>query len=167
MFLRRKILVDMDVERHTVRHSETILTRYDKDIYRTLMKDRWNVWKEEPVKNAGELCYLLRKVCNQDESRSTALLELLEKHPKTIIFYNFDYERDIIRNLGYQDGTIVAEWNGHIHQTVPTSNRWVYLVQYTSGCEGWNCITTDTIICLLYTSPSPRDRTRSRMPSSA
>ena len=24
-----------------------------------------------------------------------------------------------------------------------------------------------TVICLLYTSPSPRDRTRSRMPSSA
>eukprot|EP00657_Telonema_sp_P-1_P000300 TRINITY_DN10559_c0_g1_i1.p1 TRINITY_DN10559_c0_g1~~TRINITY_DN10559_c0_g1_i1.p1 ORF type:complete len:118 (+),score=41.34 TRINITY_DN10559_c0_g1_i1:115-468(+) len=25
----------------------------------------------------------------------------------------------------------------------------------------------DTMVCLLYTSPSPRDRTRSRMPSSA
>jgi len=25
----------------------------------------------------------------------------------------------------------------------------------------------DTFVCLLYTSPSPRDRTRSRMPSSA
>ena len=26
---------------------------------------------------------------------------------------------------------------------------------------------SDTMCCLLYTSPSPRDRTRSRMPSSA
>ena len=32
----------------------------------------------------------------------------------------------------------------------------------TSCISGWTCYT-----CLLYTSPSPRDRTRSRMPSSA
>ena len=35
----------------------------------------------------------------------------------------------------------------------------VILVRLTSNAYGWDC--------LLYTSPSPRDRTRSRMPSSA
>ena len=90
--------------------------------------------------------YALRKIVNTHDSRSTKLLELFETHKKIIVFYNFDYELDVLKSLYYGEGVIVAEWNGHKHEPTPTGNKWVYLVQYTAGAEGWNCITTDTII---------------------
>ena len=74
------------------------------------------------------------------------LLEIVEDHPKAIIFYNFDYELEILRNLYYGEDVEIAEWNGHKHQPIPRGDKWIYLVQYTAGAEGWNCITTDTII---------------------
>lgn len=144
--LRNKILVDMDFERQTESHHNDIFVEYDRGLYRRVMKDRWDVYKEEPLQNAGALCYTLRKVVNSDESRQMQLLDLLEEHPKSIIFYNFDYELDILKGIYYGEDVEVAEWNGHAHQPLPESDNWVYLVQYTSGCEGWNCITTDTII---------------------
>lgn len=144
--LRDSILVDMDFRRETIPHHEDVYVRYDISAYKDLMRLRWNPWSNKPIENAGELCYALRKVVNSDESRSVAVLELLEKHPRAIIFYNFDYELEILKNLGYGDDVEVAEWNGHKHQPIPESQSWVYLVQYTAGCEGWNCIKTDTII---------------------
>jgi hypothetical protein len=100
----------------------------------------------KPIKTPSELCYVWRKIVNSDDSRQVALLELYEKHPKMIVFYNFDYELDILKKLYYGEDVEVAEWNGHAHQPVPESDKWVYLVQYTAGCEGWNCIKTDTIV---------------------
>jgi hypothetical protein len=94
----------------------------------------------------GELCYVWRKIVNSDESRQVAVLEIFENHPKVIIFYNFDYELEILKNLGFGSGVKIAEWNGHKHEPIPNSKSWVYLVQYSAGSEGWNCITTDTII---------------------
>ena len=144
--LRDKILVDMDFKRETVSHHEDILVRYDVSLYKDLIKTRWNPWTNKPMKTANELCYSLRRVVNSDQSRIIALLEILEKHPKAIIFYNFDYELDILKGLYYGEDVEIAEWNGHKHQPVPDGNKWVYLVQYTAGAEGWNCIKTDTII---------------------
>lgn len=100
----------------------------------------------EPITQASSLCYILRRIVNEDESRQMKLLELLEDHPRTIIFYNFDFELDILLHLAYQEGTIVAQYNGHQHDKLPDGKRWVYLVQYTSGCEAWNTIKTDTIM---------------------
>lgn len=144
--LRNRILIDMTVQRHTKPHHEDVYCNYDVQFYKDIFKRRWDPFKDEPVQQASSLCYVLRRIVNADESRQVALLELLEDHPKAIIFYNFDYERDILLNLGYAEGTKVAEWSGHAHQPVPTGSKWVYLTQYTSGCEGWNCITCDTII---------------------
>lgn len=144
--LRDKILVDMDFKRETVSHHEDILVRYDVSLYKDLIKTRWNPWTNKPMKTANELCYSLRRVVNSDQSRIIALLEILEKHPKAIIFYNFDYELDILKGLYYGEDVEVAEWNGHKHQPVPDTDRWVYLVQYTAGAEGWNCVKTDTIV---------------------
>lgn len=144
--LRNKILIDMDFERGTVPHHEDVYVRYDISKYKDTMRTRWDPYKNEPIQQASVLCYILRRIVNEDESRQVALLELAEKHPRIIVFYNFDYELDILKGLYYEDGTEIAEWNGHAHQPIPESKRWVYLVQYTAGCEGWNSTKTDTIV---------------------
>ena len=148
--LRNRILVNMDFKRQTDSHHEDVYVEYDISKYKDAGKTRWNPYKNEPIVNAAELCYVWRRIVNTDESRQTALLEIVEKHPRAIIFYNFDYELDILKGMFgvYEDDGIfeVAEWNGHKHQPVPESKSWVYLVQYNAGAEGWNCIKTDTII---------------------
>ena len=143
---RNDILVTMDFNRVTVAHHEDVFCSYDISKYKDASKLRWDPFKNEPIINAAGLCYVWRKIVNTDESRQVALLELFEKHPKMIVFYNFDYELDILREVFGNLGCEMGEWNGHVHQPVPTSKQWVYLVQYTAGAEGWNCITTDTIV---------------------
>lgn len=144
--LRNKILVDMDFDKKTVAHHEDIYVRYDTTMYKDVMRKRWDPYKNEPIQQASGLCYVLRRIVNESEYRVVALLELLEKCPKSIIFYNFDYELDILMNLHLDKEIEVAQWNGHKHQPIPESEKWIYLVQYTAGCEGWNCIKTNTII---------------------
>ena len=146
MRLREEILVDMDFKRPTIPHHEDVYASYDIQNYKNIMKTRWDPLRNEPIQHASQLCYLLRRVVNADESRQVQLLQILEDHPRAIIFYNFDYELDILTHLAYDKGTKVAQWNGHKHEPVPDGDKWVYLVQYTAGAEGWNCITTDTII---------------------
>ena len=143
---RDQILVDMAFKRETVSHHEDIWCEYDRERYRDAMRTRWNPWKDEPVENASEMCYILRHVINEDASRQLAVLEIFEKHPRVIIFYNFDYELTILKRLAYGEGVEIAEWNGWRHEPIPDSDSWVYLVQYAAGAEGWNCIRTDTII---------------------
>ncbi|MBN3008207.1 DEAD/DEAH box helicase family protein [Ruthenibacterium lactatiformans] len=144
--LRESILVDMDFKRKTISHHEDIYVKYDTEAYKDVGRLRWDPFKNEPITNASGLCYVWRRIVNSDISRQIALLELFEDHPKMIVFYNFDYELDILKTMfGRTEGVEVAEWNGHKHQPVPTGDSWVYLVQYNAGCEGWNCIQTDTI----------------------
>ena len=149
--LRNKILIDMDFDRDTVPHHEDIYCGYDVSKYKKAIKTRWDPYKNEPIRQASGLCYVLRRIVNTDEERVVKLLELLEDHPKSIIFYNFDYEREMLLHVLSEftlggDYPEIAEWSGHAHQPVPEGDKWVYLVQYTAGCEGWNCIKTDTII---------------------
>lgn len=143
--LREKILVDMPYERHTIRHTETINVFYDKEVFDRVFKDRWHIYEERPIKDIAECYQLLRKVVNSDLSRIGAIMLLLERHPRLIVYYNFTYELNILRTLGATLGIKVAEWNGQKHEPVPDDEKWVYLVQYTAGSDGWNCISTDAI----------------------
>ena len=144
--LRNRILIDMDFDRQTQAHHEDIFCKYDAFKYKEVTKTRWDPYKNEPIQQASGLCYILRRIVNEDESRQKALLDLYKDHPRMIIFYNFDYELEILKNLNYGDDVEIGEWNGHKHQPVPFNKKWVYLVQYTAGCEGWNCIETDTMV---------------------
>lgn len=146
MRLRNNILIDIDIERKTVPHHESVWVDYDKTLYRQTMMSRWDPYKNEPIQQASGLCYVLRRIVNSDADRQIKLLELFEKHPRIIVFYNFDYERDILLNTAFGPDVDVAEWSGHAHQPIPEGKKWVYIVQYTAGCEGWNCIKTDTVI---------------------
>lgn len=145
--LRDSILIPMDFKRHTVPHHEDVFVQYDMDLYKQLGKTRFDPIRNKPIESAAELCYAWRRVVNSDVSRQFALLQIFEHHPKMIVFYNFDYELDILRGLfDAIRGVEVAEWNGHRHDVLPTGASWVYLVQYAAGAEGWNCITTDTTV---------------------
>lgn len=144
--LRSRVLVNMNYKHEINIHHEDIFVQYNIQKYKDAMRNRWDPYKNEPIQQASGLCYVLRRIVNEDDSRKDALLEILEVKPRVIIFYNFDYERDILLNLAYSESIEVAEWSGHAHQPIPDSERWIYLVQYTAGCEGWNCIRTDTIV---------------------
>lgn len=144
--LRDRILIDMDFERPTTQHHEDVYCEYDIPKYKEAMRTRWDPYKNEPIQQASGLCYVLRRIVNEDESRQVAVCEIFEKHPKLIIFYNFDYELELLKGIHYGNKVKVAEWNGHAHQPIPDSKSWVYLVQYTAGAEGWNSIKTDTVV---------------------
>ena len=142
--LRRRILVDMPVARHTVRNRIYVPVRYRVTEYNEIMKKRFDPYKQEPIASAGELCYVLRRCVNRDPDRLEAVRGILKKRSRIIVFYNFDYELEALRELS--DTCVVKEWNGHKHEPVPDGDRWVYLVQYASGAEAWNCTVTDTIV---------------------
>ena len=144
--LRNRILVDMEFDRKTISHHDDVYVAYDISKYKDVTRTRWDPYKDQPIENASGLCYVLRKIVNSDISRLISLMELLEKHPRIIVFYYFDYELDILKNTEYGPGVEVAEWNGHAHEPIPDSDSWIYLVQYNAGAEGWNCIKTDTIV---------------------
>lgn len=140
--LRASILVTMEFQRQTIAHHERVVVGFDREKYDDIMRNRWNPYKDWPIAEASELCQTLRRVVGSDPERINKIKEIMTEHPKAIIFYNYDYELEILRTLDIP----IAEWNGHKHEPLPEGDKWAYLVQYTAGAEGWNCITTDTII---------------------
>ena len=177
---RHQILVEMPYVKNTNRCSTDIIVDYDVTTFNKVMKKRWHVYENRPLHNVAEMFSVMRKVVNSDSSRLRAIQLLMEKHPKLIVFYNFDYELEMLRTLpnasiqkssslsksseqrlieknskGSSESKCmtpsglesfeIAEWNGHNHQPLPTSDRWVYLVQYVAGSEGWNCVETDAM----------------------
>lgn len=142
--MRNLVLVEMNFIKHTIPLHEDIQCNYDKYNYDYITKNRWNIYKNKPIQNANEYCLCLRRLVNSDASRKHAILDIVKTHKKVIIFYMYNYELDILRDLfkNYP----MSEWNGHNHDEILSSDTWVYLVQYTAGNEGWNCVETDTII---------------------
>ena len=141
-----QVLVPMEFEHEIQKYKIDILCEYDRDKYKRVLKDRWNIYDNEPIEEVSKLCYLLRRVSNDTDSRYVNALELAEKHKRVIVFYNFSYELHLLRKIFSDNGFEIGEWNGEKHTEVPTGKKWVYLCQYTAACEGWNCTTTDTII---------------------
>lgn len=142
--MRNSILVNMSFKRLTIPLHENILCDYDKYNYDYITKNRWNIYTSTPIKNANEYCLCLRRLVNSDASRKHAVLDIVKTHKKVIVFYSYNYELDILRDLFHNYP--MSEWNGHNHEEILKSDRWVYLVQYTAGNEGWNCIECDTMI---------------------
>jgi hypothetical protein len=142
--LRSQILVKMPFDSHTIRHQHEIETQCDEKLMFDVRERRWHVYKDRPIKDVSELFYVMRQVVNSDASRLKNLIALQKKHKRVIVFYNFDYELEMIRNMGAS--VPFAEWNGHKHQEIPETDHWVYPVQYYAGAEGWNCIETDTVV---------------------
>lgn len=143
---RREVVVNMEYEKKTVPHEETVYVPFDKELVKMILSVRWNPYKDEAIADAGALCNVLRHAVNGDERRIDAVEDILKIHEKAVIFYNFDFELEMLRRMAERLGIEAGEWNGHLHQPIPKGDRWVYLVQYTAGAEGWNCTETDTII---------------------
>jgi hypothetical protein len=150
---RNEVLVEMPYMRTTIRASEIVHVDHDKLLFERVAKDRWHVFENRPIRDVSELFSVMRKVVNSAPSRLEELSKLLQKHSKLIVFYNFDYELELLRKLWTEerldstriDGLTISEWNGHKHEPIPETDRWVYLVQYAAGSEGWNCIETDAM----------------------
>jgi hypothetical protein len=141
---RNMLLVEMPYLSHTTRHVHDMAVTHNEEHFKRVTKDRWHIYENRPIKDVGEMFRLMRQVVNTDPSRLETLRDLMADHPKLIVFYNFDYELEILRTLA--DEVPLAEWNGHKHQPIPSTDRWVYLVQYVAGAEGWNCIETDAMV---------------------
>ena len=144
--LRRSILVEMPVERHTTRERETVYCDYDRDLYKWVVKNRMDPWSEEPLRDAGGVCRILRKVVSDNDWRSEQAKRILAGNERVIVFYNYNYELDRILAVAESLGLPTAQWNGHRHDAIPAESRWVYICQYTSAAEGWNCTSTDTVL---------------------
>lgn len=144
--LKSQILIEMEVKRDTVPHKIFEYVDYDKIKYNYVTKEKWNIYDEVPIENAPQYMSVIRKVINDDPSRCDKVLNIMKDHNKVIIFYNFDYERITLLNMAYDNDILITEWNGHNHQSIPKGNKWIYLVQYAAGSEGWECTQTDTII---------------------
>lgn len=143
---RDYILVKMENQKKAEPHHETFFVGYDSSLYNIVSRRRWDPYDEEPIKESGKLCYLMRRVVNSDSSRIRLVKELVQTLGKAIIFYNFDYELLLLRELFDGMEVVYSEWNGKKHEQIPDGDGWVYLVQYSAGAEGWNCTRTNVII---------------------
>lgn len=185
---RKELLVTMPYQRHTIRHAHDVECLYDKDLVDKVVRKKWHVYENRPLTNPAELFRVMRRVVYSNPSRLKAIESLAQKHPKLIVYYNYDFELEILRTLAQKNlwissesstlssskcsplgnfstspistveesskllktdsasgSFVVAEWNGHKHEEIPKTDRWVYLVQYVAGAEAWECIETDAM----------------------
>lgn len=139
-------LVTMDYKKKNIQHHKYILVNFNVEAYEYTSKQRFNMYTNKPIETISELCYVWRKIVNSDDTRLLAVKDIFKTNKKMIVFYNFDYELEALKQFCEVEGILYKQWNGHKHENVPTTNEWLYLVQYTAGAEGWNCISTNCIL---------------------
>lgn len=144
--LRNAITIQMHYHKRTIAHDKNINVSFDREVFTSALVKRWNPYEQKPIKDISELCYVLRKIVNSDPSRLAAVIHILMEHPKIIVFYNFNYEKDLLLKLAEDIQIPIAQWNGHKHEQIPETDKWIYIVQYAAGAEGWNCIETNAIV---------------------
>ena len=143
---RRALLVPMDMVRTTTRHRQLIYSEYNDKLYKKTFEERWNIFEDKPIENASELLQCLRRVVATDPDRIWNAKVLMDMTDRIIVFYNYNYELDILKTIATELGKPHYQWNGHIHEDIPNQEQWIYLVQYSAGAEGWNCIDTNTMM---------------------
>lgn len=155
---RSKIFVIMKDQRQTKRHYKRIFTEFDRSLYNFVVKERKNPFNLDektglplPCMDMGEICRVCRHIVNTDSSKLDALGDIYKQFPRIIVFYNYDYELDVLRNWCELSEIPYSEWNGHKHQEVLGGDTWLYLCQYAAAQEAWNCITTN---CTVFFSPN-------------
>lgn len=140
--LRNTIYVLMPFKRHTTSHVSKIEVVYNSSLVREVQKSQWNPFTDTPIRNFPEEVFVIRKIINLHPSRIMSLLKIHEAAERLIIFYNFTFELELMRSW-FKYRTSVSEHNGFKHDPVPEGDNWVYLVQYLSGAEAWECFTTN------------------------
>lgn len=143
---RSKILVKMPDTRPTITHHEYVRVPYDAELSNRVIKERWDVFRKEPLRDAGAMCLALRRIANAEPKRLAKAIDIIKKSKKCIVFYNYNYELEMLRESLEMESIPYSEWNGHRHEELPTGDEWCYLVQYTAGAEGWNCMSTNTVL---------------------
>lgn len=144
--LKQRIIVRMNYEHDAEVHEKDILCEFDKELYKVVVKRRWDPYRNAPIENASQFCYCLRKITNLDESRIEACKQIVNEKNRVIIFYNHDPELELLKSVYWGKDISVAELNGHAHEAIPSTPKWVYLVNYAAGAEAWECTKTDTVI---------------------
>lgn len=143
---RHRILVQMPDQRPTISHHEYVAVPYDSVLSSKVIKERWDVFNKEPLRDASAMCLVLRRIANAEPERLKAAIDIIRRAGKCIVFYNYNYELEMLREALDAVAIEYREWNGHRHEELPTGDKWCYLVQYTAGAEGWNCTSTDTVL---------------------
>ena len=81
---RQKILVHMHYEKKTKHVIKLMYASYDESLYKFVSEKRWNVYTDKPIKNISELCYVWRKIVNDDKSREDIIGRIIEEKRKVI-----------------------------------------------------------------------------------
>jgi hypothetical protein len=96
---RNQILVDMPYPKMTTRHESTIWVPHNEKLVEEVTKSRWHLYYDRPIRDIAELYSVRRRVINSDPGRVEALRKLLKDWPRQVVFYNFDYELELLRGF--------------------------------------------------------------------
>ena len=143
----------------------------DKNYFRTL------VFSGSEYTSENEKLKLRLNIYAEQDSKNQPLDQTIDSFDKSIleavgdsVQYAFSSGIDTIAfdasRIMYKMVDSLGFDSVFVYSANPDSAK--YVLSFTElGLNNGNYIQSATFACLLYTSPSPRDRTRSRMPSSA